>query len=185
MTESKERYSKENYNKSYFTPKNILIYIVVAAVVYGLVYYLFVVKRGGYNPNTYNNTPTSTPIVTQTPVVSPAKAVTENTMTVDLLSENGSSELGTATLTQVNGKTKVDLLLTGYAANVAQPAHIHVGVCPGVGVVKYPLSNVVNGKSETTLNVTLSQLKSELPLAINVHESAAKIGVFVACGELK
>ncbi len=184
MTESKEGYSKENYGKSYFTPKNILIYFVVAAVVYGLVYYLFVVKRGGYNPNTYN-VPTSTPIVTQTPVVNPAKAVTGNIMIVDLLSENGSSELGTATLTEENGKTKVDLLLTGYAANIVQPAHIHVGACPGVGAVKYPLSNVVNGKSETTLNVTLSQLKSELPLAVNVHESSAKIGNFVSCGELK
>jgi len=71
MTESKEGYSKENYGKSYFTPKNILIYIVVAAVVYGLVYYLFVVKRGGYNPNTYNTpTVTETPRVTQTPAAS-------------------------------------------------------------------------------------------------------------------
>mgnify|MGYP001574944393 CR=1 FL=1 len=63
MPETKEGYSKENYAKSYFTPKNILIYIVV----YGLVYYLFVVKQGGYNPNMYN-IPTSTPVVTQIPV---------------------------------------------------------------------------------------------------------------------
>lgn len=171
MTESKEGYSKENYAKSYFTPKNILIYIVVAIVVYGLVYYLFVAKKGGYSPNMYNTpTVTETPAVTQVPAVNPSV----NTMTVDLAAENGFSEMGTATLTESNGKTKVDLLLTGYAANVSQPAHIHVGACPGVGAVKYPLANVVNGKSSTTLNVTLAQLKSELPLAVNVHESAAK-----------
>ena len=67
MPETKEGYSKENYAKSYFTPKNILIYIVVAIVVYGLVYYLFVVKQGGYSPNMYSSS-TTTPMVTQVPV---------------------------------------------------------------------------------------------------------------------
>ncbi len=69
MTNSKEGASKENYGKSYFNLKNILIYIVIAIVVYGLVYYLFVVKQGGYNPKNYV-TPTVTPVVTEMPATS-------------------------------------------------------------------------------------------------------------------
>ena len=74
--------------------------------------------------------------------------------------------------------------LTGAPAGVAQPAHIHVGACPGVGAVKYPLTFPVDGQSETVLDVTLEQLRSELPLAINIHRSAAEASVYVSCGEL-
>ena len=34
------------------------------------------------------------------------------------------------------------------------------------------------------LDVTLEQLRSELPLAINIHRSAAEASVYVSCGEL-
>ncbi len=113
---------------------------------------------------------------------SPSAAMSK--VTVTLSEQNKSGESGTATLTEVNGKVKVTLKMTGAGA-VAQPAHIHVGVCPDVGAVKYPLTSVVNGMSETMLDVTLAQLKSQLPLGINVHKSAAEAKVYVSCGDLK
>lgn len=106
-------------------------------------------------------------------------------MTVPLYAQNTSGEEGTAVLTDVNGKTKVVLALTGAPVGVSQPAHIHVGACPMPGAVKYPLSNVVGGASETTLDVSLTQLKGELPLAVNVHKSGTEASVYVSCGDLK
>ncbi|OGM24175.1 hypothetical protein A2627_04765 [Candidatus Woesebacteria bacterium RIFCSPHIGHO2_01_FULL_39_28] len=104
--------------------------------------------------------------------------------TLNLSAENKSGESGTATLKEVNGKVVVSLSLTGFPKNVAQPTHIHVGSCPGVGAVKYPLTSVTNGVSETTLNVTMAQLTRELPLAVNVHKSSTQSGVYVSCGQL-
>ncbi len=104
---------------------------------------------------------------------------------INLNSQNKSYESGTATLQEVDGKVVVTLALTGGAAAVVQPAHIHVGSCPNPGAVKYPLTSVVDGKSTTTLNVTLDQLKSMEPLAINVHKSASQINSYVSCGDLK
>jgi len=39
--------------------------------------------------------------------------------------------------------------------------------------------------SETTVDVTIAQLKAMMPLAINVHKSTKEIGTYVVCGDLK
>ena len=105
-------------------------------------------------------------------------------VTVNLAEQNDSGESGVAMLNEVDGKVVVSLNLTGFEAGIGQPAHIHQGACPQVGAVKYPLTSPVNGVSETTLNVTLDQLKSEMPLGINVHKSQTQAGVYVSCGDL-
>lgn len=125
--------------------------------------------------------PKVTPQVTATP--SPAPAMSEG-VKIDLKEQNESSESGTATLVEKDGKVMVTLNLTGSPAQVVQPAHIHMGSCPKVGEVKYPLTSPVDGKSETTLEVSLDQLKGEVPLAINVHKSASEAQIYVACGDL-
>lgn len=112
------------------------------------------------------------------------KQAMANQMTVTLAEENKSGESGTATLKEENGKVTVTLALTGFVAGVSQPAHIHIGDCPGVGKVVYPLTNVVDGQSTTMVNTTLADLKKQLPLAINVHKSAAQVSVYTACGSL-
>src|SRR3989344_4691242 len=108
-----------------------------------------------------------------------------NELTINLSEQNNSSETGTATLVEENGQVVVTLNLTGFAENVSQPAHIHLGVCPDVGAVKYPLTNVLDGESVTTLDVTLAQLENELPLGINIHKSAEEASVYVSCGDVK
>ena len=152
----------------------LVLYVIIGAVVYGLVYYFLLAKKGGYNVS-----PTAMPSVI------PSEAMMSGKMMVTLAAENTSGESGTATLEESNGKTTVTVALTGYPTDgTSQPAHIHVGVCPGVGAVKYPLTNVVNGASVTVLSVTLDQLKKDLPLAINVHKSKTDIATYVSCGEL-
>jgi len=107
------------------------------------------------------------------------------TMTVALAAENNSGESGTAVLKEVNGKTLVTITMTGAPKGVAQPAHIHVGACPGVGAIKYPLTSIINGQSNTTLNVKISELIAQEPLALNVHKSTTLSKVYVSCGALK
>ena len=109
----------------------------------------------------------------------------DKTYTFTLNAQNSSGESGTATLKQDDGKVKVVLALSGAPADTPQPAHIHLGSCSSLGAIAYSLTNVVNGASETTLDVTLAALRLKLPLAINVHKSESESGTYVACGDLK
>jgi hypothetical protein len=104
-------------------------------------------------------------------------------ITVDLAEQNGSGESGTATLTADGESTKVSVDLTGAPADTPQPAHIHDGTCAMLGDVVYPLSNVEGGKSDTTVNASLSELMSK-DYAVNVHESESKIQNYVSCGDI-
>lgn len=103
---------------------------------------------------------------------------------VKILSQNDSNEEGVASLVDYNGKVMVQLSVTNVPAGIPQPAHIHVGSCANPGSVKYPLENVVEGKSETTINISMADLLKSLPLAINVHKSAQQVGTYVACGDI-
>ena len=111
-------------------------------------------------------------------------SVGQRQLTVALLPENNSGQTGIAELKEENGKVKVEIMLSGTPVGAIQPAHIHVGNRPNLGAVKHPLADVVNGVSETVLNVTLDQLLTERPLGINVHKSAAEMAVSVASGNL-
>lgn len=104
-------------------------------------------------------------------------------MTVTLQELNNSGQSGRAKLREEDGQVVITLDLSK-PSQVEQPAHIHVGSCPEPGAIRYPLSNVVNGKSETTISTTLEQLKAQGELAINVHESPEKLETYTACGDL-
>lgn len=112
-------------------------------------------------------------------------AAADTTITVQMTAQNGSGESGTATLTDLgNGQTKVVVNLTGAPAGVAQPAHIHEGTCSNLNPTpKYPLTSVMDGKSETTVPVSLADLMSE-SYAINVHKSQAEVQTYFSCGDI-
>ena len=159
----------------------ILLYILIGGAIYGLIYYFVLAKKSGYN--TSSNSPSMNATSPTAMPVSPTQAMASE-MIVKLAAENNSSESGTATLKEDNGKTTVTINVTGFAKDVSQPAHIHVGACPGVGAVKYPLTDVMNGQSASTIAATLAQLKQQLPLAINIHKSKTAIASYTACGPL-
>jgi len=102
-----------------------------------------------------------------------------------LHAQNGSGETGTATLLQSGDNVIVRVRLSGGPAD-AQPAHIHPGTCDKLNPKPiYPLHNLVNGYSETTVqNVKLADLTAGT-FAINVHKSTSDLGTYVACGDLK
>ena len=103
---------------------------------------------------------------------------------VELIEQNNSGEYGNAVLTESNGKTHVHVEIKNTPRGVSQPAHIHVGTCIDLGAVKYPLTNLVNGFSDTVINVSLADLSKQGSLALNVHQSIANSGRYVSCGNL-
>jgi Cu/Zn superoxide dismutase len=106
-------------------------------------------------------------------------------ITVPLRAQNGSGESGTATLTQKGKDVLVSLQLNN-APKTAQPAHIHAGTCAKLNPSpKYPLKNVANGKSVTTIhNLILGDL-TEGEFSINVHKSTTDLKTYVACGFIR
>jgi hypothetical protein len=111
-------------------------------------------------------------------------AAATSSLTITIHEQNGSGESGTATLTQTGADVKVVISLKGAPATTPQPAHIHDGTCANLKGVAYPLSNVVAGASTTTVKgITIDKLLGGT-YAINVHESAANLGKYVACGDI-
>lgn len=107
-----------------------------------------------------------------------------NEVTIHLNQQSASGESGTATLTAAGNQTKVVVNLTGQPAGVDQPSHIHEGNCTTLNPApKYPLTDIKDGKSETTVNASLSELTSG-NYAINVHKSASELTTYVVCGDL-
>ena len=104
-------------------------------------------------------------------------------VTITLNEQNGSGQTGTATLTEANGQLMVSINLSN-GSSTPQPAHIHKGTCANLDPVPtYPLTSIVDGKSETTLTLTMATLSAG-QYAINVHKSGAEAKIYVACGDI-
>lgn len=159
----------------------ITVYLILGALVYGAFYYLVLAKNDNSSNNT-NKVPQS-----QTPVpssaIDPSSLTSEkDAITVRLDGVNGSGQSGTASLSERGGKLNVTINLSGFEKDVIQPAHFHVGTCPGVGEVKYPLTGVTNGTSRTVLPINLVEFIKAQPLVINIHKSEKEASVYTACG---
>jgi LPXTG-motif cell wall-anchored protein len=89
---------------------------------------------------------------------------------------------GTATLTDMGGG-QTQVVVRVAATNPDMPAHIHADACPGVGAVVFPLTNVQNGTSTTTISAPLSDVLTR-GRSVNLHRSAQEIGVYVGCANL-
>jgi hypothetical protein len=112
-------------------------------------------------------------------------AFAADSATVKLQPQNASGESGTATLTKAGAnQTKVVLEVTGAPSGASQPVHIHKGSCAKLDPKPaYPLSPVVNGKSETTVTASLDSL-AKGGYAINGHKSAQDVATYVFCGDI-
>lgn len=127
---------------------------------------------------------TATALVLGTSTVVPAAGMMmmKKPVTIQMMAQNGSGETGTAVLHDTKGGLVVTLHLT--SAKGPQPAHIHMGSCAKLDPKpKYPLHNVVNGRSVTTIpNVTIGEIAGKM--AINVHKSPTDIPTYVSCGDV-
>lgn len=105
-------------------------------------------------------------------------------VTFKMFAQNGSGESGIATLTDLEGRTRVQLDLENENATGDQPTHIHLGSCKKLNPApKYPLKSLILGHSNTIVDVPMSQLMGH-KMAINVHESTKELGKYVSCGKI-
>jgi hypothetical protein len=105
-------------------------------------------------------------------------------VTITLHAVEASGVTGTAVLTPLNGSgIKVTLEL----ANVPPgdlPAHIHFDTCANPSTIRYGLSNVVNGRSETTVVTPIAYLRrGHGRFSINVHKAESDLPI-IACGDI-
>ena len=96
----------------------------------------------------------------------------------------GSGESGCATARGGNGVIFVGLKVTGEPKDADQPAHIHRGKCGSNGPVVIPLTNVVNGKSSTSIPMAKWKTVNHGGYYINIHESADNIPHIVSCANI-
>jgi hypothetical protein len=161
----------------YFSKMNLMNRSVIAV--------LAVILIAGLGYMFYQSAQTTQ--VTDAPATSPTplvEAILNNDETFTLDDQNDSNQEGEVTFIDEAGKTRVILQVNNPPVGVAQPAHIHVGSCPEPGAIQYPLTSVVDGKSETLLDVSMETLESQQPLAVNVHKSPTETAVYVACGNI-
>ncbi len=148
---------------------------LIALLATGLIAVAFILLLVNNTPKTESRTVVNAPIQ-------------ESSMTSRryiLGEQNNSQESGIVYFSENNGKTTVTISLDNFPKDVSQPAHIHFGVCHNPESIAYPLKSVVNGKSETVLNMKLRDLLEKLPLAVNVHKSETDAKTYVSCGNLQ
>jgi Cu/Zn superoxide dismutase len=106
-------------------------------------------------------------------------------VTLDLEEQNSSGISGTATLSPTSdGQVEVEVELDGSDGG-PHPAHIHEGSCADLDPnPAFPLEDVVDGSSRTTVDVDLSELTAS-EYAINVHESPENAANYVACADVR
>jgi hypothetical protein len=102
---------------------------------------------------------------------------------VSLVPSGDASQFGTATLTPDGEQTRVVIDIDSPVSN-SQPAHIHEGTCDDLAAEPaYGLPNVVDGRSEATVDVALDTLTSGT-YAINLHMSDDDLETYTSCGEI-
>jgi hypothetical protein len=109
----------------------------------------------------------------------------EDEVTVQLNEFESSGQTGTATLTAEGEQTQVSIELDDEPVSASQPAHIHEGTCDNLTAEPaFGLPNVVDGSSETTVDVSLETLTSSA-YAVNLHMSDDDLATYTSCGNIE
>jgi hypothetical protein len=108
-----------------------------------------------------------------------------DTVTTTMNQQNNSGQIGASALVDAgSGQTAVAINITPGAPGVGQPAHIHRGTCANLDPKPlYPLTDVINGTSETIVPASLADLATG-QYAINVHKSGTEASIYVSCGDI-
>lgn len=108
----------------------------------------------------------------------------QTALSIRLNPVEGSGASGTATLAPLDAThIKVTLELVNQPPGDL-PAHIHFDRCSNPSAIRFGLSNVVNGKSETVVDTPVAYLRRGHGLfSINVHKADPDLPI-IACGDI-
>lgn len=105
--------------------------------------------------------------------------------TIRISPQNHSGQSGTATFVQHGNDVVVTLTMTGIPRGVAEPTHIHPGICSHLNPKpQYVLTNATDGTTRTTIHNLRLAILLWSPHAINVHD-ARNLAHYVACGDIR
>ena len=113
----------------------------------------------------------------------PACGGDEAGLELQLAEQNSSGQSGTATLTPADGGGTTIVVELASPPAEPQPAHVHDGTCDDIGDVVAPLESLVDGASETTVPLSLDELRRG-DLIVHAHKSEAELDVSVACAPI-
>lgn len=113
-------------------------------------------------------------------------AMSGSVININMGAMSGSKQDGSASIGKSGNGVQVTVSLFNEPKGASEPAHIHKGTCTKLDPAPYkPLTNVVGGKSVTTIpGLTMDDLKKGT-FAINVHKSLSDLKTYVSCGNLK
>ncbi len=106
-----------------------------------------------------------------------------DSLRIDLNSQSVINQYGTAILEEQEGKLSVELSLVNNP-DTLQPVHIHVGSCEAPGAIIVNLTNVVNGRSTSLVDLNLDDINDGNHI-ITGHRSAEDLGTYDFCGVIK
>lgn len=107
----------------------------------------------------------------------------DNSLRIDLNSKSDINQYGTATIKEENEKLAIELSLVNSPSTV-QPVHIHRGTCDAPGEIIVNLTNVVNGRSSSVVDLTLDAVNDGNHV-ITGHRSAEALGTYDFCGVIQ
>jgi len=112
----------------------------------------------------------------------PTGSQAQQSITLTMSELNGSGVSGTAMLMPMGSQTQVTVELQ--SAPGPHPIHIHEGTCANLNpAVKFPLTAVQNGRSETMVAASVDQLLA-MQHSINAHKSPQEASVYNSCGTI-
>lgn len=113
-----------------------------------------------------------------------APAAGQNIFSVPLDDVDDSGVTGGASIRGVDGGVEITVFISAGDEGGTHPVHIHDGTCEELGDVAWPLENIEDGESVTTLeDVSLADLMTG-DYAINAHQSEDEMDVYVMCGNV-
>lgn len=109
----------------------------------------------------------------------------QETITTPISAQDGGAMVGAAELSDAgDGTTRIVVTLRSQPAGVTQPVFIHEGPCANVNPApKYPLTALMNGRSETIVMVPLTALTA-VTHSINLYQLVAEGPAIAACGDI-
>lgn len=109
-----------------------------------------------------------------------AEGGVETTLPLQAVEESG--EEGTVILQEKDGYVTVKVSVADPGA--IRPIQISNGTCATPEDLKYPLNDIIQGVSETTLGLPMSEFLGQGPMVLNVYKSPDESTVRTACADL-